>query len=652
VSFSEGDKFIGKYPLLKLLGKGGMGEVWLSHHPGLDLPVAVKMMKSLNSESLLRRFILEGRLAASINHENIVRVYDADSDGDAFFLVMEYIKGEDYKSFAQKNGGSISIEQGVEMSLAVCKALSKAHENRIFHRDIKPENIMRSEAGEIKLADLGIAKRDDSEFQNTMANTPLGTPYYMSPEQANDASSVDCRTDIYSLGATLYYLLTGTYPFKASTPMQMLLKHINEALEEPIKRNPKIPQKLSQIICKMMEKDRAVRYQNCDEVYQAILDFKESYDGDLGSIDNTHIEASEVTEKDPISLTAETVLDTNQTVTQLDETQKPISENEKKVEKPPIKYLPFYITLAVIFAMFIIYTFKDEFTKEANNAPIVVNDAPVQKNNDQGVTEVLNIPTRHSAPPSPVTVVDPPKPVDQVIVQEKKSDPLAEVNSEIIKAYNLLQNNDALSFLQRYTHPEEARQYNIDVDSVYLNWFTMYQKRMFMDGLKEIQLAKPVHVGADLISFKTSQKFSNYLINAGHLPNINVPEVDRYINFKKYNGKWYISEDDRNPLLKYSNPVYDDLTMIASMLKHRKINEVLMRYSHPFETSEIPSNLEVLQNEKAFLLYIVLCLDLKRQNPIQVNQNAVSFKTLEGSYLNFQKYNGKWYAMDDESSPF
>jgi serine/threonine protein kinase len=264
---------IGKYTLEKVLGKGGMGEVWLSHHPGFDIPVAIKILKT-DSEDFRRRFIQEGKLAASINHPNIVRVYDTECEGDNFFLVMEYIEGEDYKEYAQKNGGKLDIQTVVEMGIGICEALSIAHNNKILHRDIKPENILRSTKGEIKLTDLGIAKFEDCKLGNTIENSALGTPYYISPEQAQDASSVDQRTDIYSLGASIYYLLTGTYPFDAKTPIQMLMKHINEPLQRPEIRNSLIPLELSKIICRMMEKNAADRYSTCDEVRNALLEFK------------------------------------------------------------------------------------------------------------------------------------------------------------------------------------------------------------------------------------------------------------------------------------------------------------------------------------------------------------------------------------------
>ena len=219
---------VGKYILERELGKGAMGSVWYSHHPGLRIPVAVKILDpklAAEDEDFYSRFIKEGRLAASINHQNVVRVYDAGSEGRTYFLVMEYIQGVDAKKMLKANG-ILPVEQIVDLAISACEALKAAHKLGIIHRDIKPDNIMVLEDGSIKLADLGIAKKvDDKMHHSTMAGTAMGTPYYIAPEQAKDASSVDHRVDIYSLGATIYHLATGSVPYSGTSAMAVLLKH-------------------------------------------------------------------------------------------------------------------------------------------------------------------------------------------------------------------------------------------------------------------------------------------------------------------------------------------------------------------------------------------------------------------------------------------
>ena len=262
-----------KYNVLKQIGEGNFGKIFKGENISTNELVAIKVepieanFKMLKNEAIIYQHLLHSYGMPTLKWFG--------KDERNYYLVITLL-GKSLEHHIQQKG-KFSIKLTLQIGVQVINLLKTIHDKGLIHRDIKPENIMRSEKGDIKLADLGIAKREDADFQNTMANTPLGTPYYMSPEQASDASTVDCRTDIYSLGATLYYLLTGTYPFNAKTPIQMLMKHINESLEEPAKRNPKIPQELSQIICKMMEKDREDRYQNCDELQQKLLDFEKSY---------------------------------------------------------------------------------------------------------------------------------------------------------------------------------------------------------------------------------------------------------------------------------------------------------------------------------------------------------------------------------------
>ena len=155
---------LGKYPLLELLGQGGMGAVYKSHHPELDLPIAIKVMElgnaKVNMEEFTNRFIKEGRLAASINHSNVVRIYDAGNEGDKYYLVMEFIDGQDVRALAKEHEYVIPIDKVLNIIIDTAKALKAAHAAGIIHRDIKPENILLTKDGDVKLADLGIAKQE------------------------------------------------------------------------------------------------------------------------------------------------------------------------------------------------------------------------------------------------------------------------------------------------------------------------------------------------------------------------------------------------------------------------------------------------------------------------------------------------------------
>lgn len=261
---------IGKYILKEKLGEGSMGSVWLSHHSGLNLPVAVKLLDmelAAEDPDFLNRFMQEGRLAGQLNHKNIVRIYDAGMEGNSAFIAMEYIEGCDTLELLEDRG-VISPDEVLGLAIAIAEALQEAHSLGIIHRDIKPDNILATTEGRIKLADLGLAKHVDDNLGGTMAGTALGTPYYIAPEQALNAIDADARSDIYSLGATLYHLLTGVVPFDGDNSMGVMLRHTNEALVPPQQKRPGLPESFCRVICKMMAKSPDERYQNCTELLE------------------------------------------------------------------------------------------------------------------------------------------------------------------------------------------------------------------------------------------------------------------------------------------------------------------------------------------------------------------------------------------------
>ena len=269
---------IGKYQVVRCLGIGGMGEVHLVRHLQLNSFRALKLLRtnfSGNDSKETERFLREARIAARIHHKNIVSVMDVENDTVSGFLyiVMEYIDGSSLQEIL--HGNYLPEGQAVHIISEVVNGLAAASEHGLVHRDIKPSNIMISQEGEVKLADLGIAKASDADVSGTltMENAVVGTPAYASPEQCSDAHDVDVRADIYSLGATLYELVTGRAPFSGANPFDTIAHVINDAPVPPRQLNPEISEALEKLILKMLEKDRELRPQSITELQQNLQAF-------------------------------------------------------------------------------------------------------------------------------------------------------------------------------------------------------------------------------------------------------------------------------------------------------------------------------------------------------------------------------------------
>jgi len=261
---------IGKYRVLRKIGKGAMGDVWLGHHPELDIPIAIKILPShllTKDPSYLARFAKEARTAARINHHHVVHVYDAGSIGELSFMVMEFVGGGTLSELLDRSKGHVPPEKALEIIVGIGEALREAAKYNIIHRDIKPDNIMLDEYGTPKLADLGLAKQVGSleETSVTGVGFAVGTPLYMSPEQAMNESNIDGRTDIYSLGITFYRLVTGDVPFVADSVFAVMMKHVNAPTPHPRTKKSGLPDSICAIILKMIQKDPA-RYQTPDEL--------------------------------------------------------------------------------------------------------------------------------------------------------------------------------------------------------------------------------------------------------------------------------------------------------------------------------------------------------------------------------------------------
>lgn len=246
-----------------------MGAVYLALDSTLKRNVALKLLPRDKAENttLVRRFKAEAQAAAHLKHDNIVAIYDAGEADGYFYIALEYVDGTDAANLVSKRG-CLPVKRSIEVIRQVALALKHASELRIVHRDIKPGNLLIRRDGEVKLADLGLARLDDetADTSITRTGTTVGTVDYMSPEQARNSRSADVRSDIYSLGCTWYYLLTGGPPFPDGSVTNKLKAHFDTPFPDPRAKNPQVPEAVSAVMRRMTEKDPAKRYQSAQEL--------------------------------------------------------------------------------------------------------------------------------------------------------------------------------------------------------------------------------------------------------------------------------------------------------------------------------------------------------------------------------------------------
>ncbi len=257
---------VGGIEILSVLGEGGMGVVYKGKDRALDRTVALKLLPARlrGTSDQIERFKREARAAARLEHPNVVQVYQVGEHAGRHYIVMQFVEGESLAA-AIRREGAIEPVQALRWILDVTRGLAMAHEMGIVHRDIKPDNILVTRKGEPKLADFGLAREVESQSEISQSGQVLGTPYYMSPEQC-DAQPADGRSDIYSLGATLYHMLTGRRPFEADNPLQVMLKHLKDPLVPPAKVRRGIPEPVSALCCRMMAKSPNERPANAEKL--------------------------------------------------------------------------------------------------------------------------------------------------------------------------------------------------------------------------------------------------------------------------------------------------------------------------------------------------------------------------------------------------
>lgn len=269
-----------RYEIISRIGSGGMADVYKAKDHKLNRFVAVKVLKKEFREDkvFISKFKVEAQSAAGLAHANIVNIYDTGEEAGIYYIVMELVEGITLKDYIGKKG-CLSVREATSIALQISAGLEAAHNNGIIHRDVKPQNIIISIDGKVKVADFGIARASTS---NTINSSVMGSVHYSSPEQARGGYS-DEKSDIYSLGITLYEMLTGRVPFDGDTAVAVAIKHLQEELRGPQELMPEIPNSTNQIVIKCTQKSPDRRYSNMSELIRDLRESLVNPDGDFVS---------------------------------------------------------------------------------------------------------------------------------------------------------------------------------------------------------------------------------------------------------------------------------------------------------------------------------------------------------------------------------
>jgi len=356
-------KQILSYKIESLLGEGGMGNVYLASHVTLDRKVAVKSIlpQLVKNEEIKSRFLNEAKTMSKLQHPNIVALYDYYTGEEGLFLFMEYVEGKELHDYLIDLGKPLDEDLSVAFMKQILSAFSHAHKKGIVHRDIKPSNILIGNDGEIKILDFGIAKILGEGGHNlTKTGTQVGTVYYMSPEQV-EGKPVSHLSDIYSIGVTMYQLLTMVNPYKScTTEFEIYKKITGEKLPDVTELNPTLSDSMVKIIHKATAKDPKDRFQSCQE-------FSDAFDTNFG------------TEEIPVSKTSNTQKKT------------PVSiPNQRTGNKKPLLIVLIVVLLAIIGGFVIFNSNKDESSSDSKNSN-ENNQSNKNRNSDSDLVEVINL---------------------------------------------------------------------------------------------------------------------------------------------------------------------------------------------------------------------------------------------------------------------
>jgi hypothetical protein len=282
----EPGSVFGGYQVLQLIGAGGMGRVYRARHRTLERDVALKVMapRVLTNPGFVDRFMREARAAARLNHPSIVQIYDIGQEDGRYYLVLEYVEGCSLGSLLRERG-AFPVVEAVALARQAALALAVAHEAGIVHRDVKPDNMLLTARGELKLVDLGLAKRVDiaTDFA-TETGAFTGTPHYMAPEQIRGVRDVDGRADIYALGATLFHMVCGRTPCGDGWGGAVLAAHLEGRIEDPATVSPGLPPELCGVIRRMMARDREHRHASARDVERDLARVATLYGGEQSTL--------------------------------------------------------------------------------------------------------------------------------------------------------------------------------------------------------------------------------------------------------------------------------------------------------------------------------------------------------------------------------
>jgi serine/threonine protein kinase len=263
-------RHLGRFEITEVLGKGAMGVVFKAHDPDLKRDVALKILakqfiRSQKKTYRLEQFVREARSAARLSHPHTVTVFEIGQDQGWFFIAMELVEGKTLLDLVIKKRKKVPVEQACELVAEAADALSAAHRLGVIHRDIKPSNLMLTLEGRVKVADFGLAQLEDTEDDFELPTKAVGTPYWMSPEQCKGETAIP-QSDIYSLGAVLYFALTGEVPFKGKTKREILDQHMSAPVPDPRRIRKDIPESIVKIIQRAMAKNPKERFRDAGEM--------------------------------------------------------------------------------------------------------------------------------------------------------------------------------------------------------------------------------------------------------------------------------------------------------------------------------------------------------------------------------------------------